>query len=204
MTPQAMRNHWWWRPGWDVGRRFYTWHLTWDGQHDVHRFADGYRRAMSGLPGLDLIPDRWLHLTMQGVGFTDDVPEETATAIAAAARPRLAALHSFGVTLAAPIVDPEAILVPVVPAEPVRRLRQELRLAIAEVLSEVPEPADGFNPHVSIGYSHAEGPAAPYAEAIEAAAIPPAKALVTHADLIVIHRDHQMYEWTTLAEVPLG
>ncbi|MFI0722073.1 2'-5' RNA ligase family protein [Streptomyces sp. NPDC021224] len=204
MTPQAMRNHWWWRPGWDVGRRFYTWHLTWEGQPDVHRFAAGYRRALAGLPGLDLIPDRWLHLTMQGVGFTDDVSEATATAIAAAARSRLAALHSFDVSLAAPIVDPEAILVPVVPAEPIRRLRQELRSAIADVLPEVPEPAGGFNPHVSIGYSSAEGPAEPYAGAIEAAAVPPAKAVVTHADLIVIHRDHQMYEWTTLAEVPLG
>ncbi|WP_324607757.1 2'-5' RNA ligase family protein [Streptomyces sp. NRRL F-5123] len=157
-----------------------------------------------GPSGLDLIPDRWLHLTTQGVGFTNDVSEATATAIAAAARSRLAALHSFDVSLEAPIVDPEAILVPVVPAEPIRRLRQELRSAIADVLPEVPEPAEGFNPHVSIAYSHAEGPAAPYAEAIEAAAVPPAKAVVTHADLIVIHRDHQMYEWTTLAEVPLG
>lgn len=204
MTPETMRNHWWWRPGWDVGRRFYTWHLTWDDQPDVHRFASAYRQALAGLPGLDLIPDRWLHLTMQGVGFVDDISEDTAEAIVTAARPRLAALQPFKVTMSAPIVDPEAILVPVTPAEPVRRLRGELRAAIGDVLPEVPEPADGFVPHVSIGYSNSDGDAAPYAAAIEATDVAPARALVTHADLIVIHRDHQMYEWTTPARIPLG
>lgn len=206
MTPQPehMTNHWWWRRGWSVGKRFYTWHLTFDGQADVHRFADAYRHALAPAEGLDLIPDRWLHLTMQGVGFTDEVSDQTVQAIVAAATRRLAAVHAFGITLHAPIVDPEAILVPVRPAEPVRQLRTEIRAAIGEVLPEVPEPADPFTPHVSIGYSNAEGPAAPFAAAIADAAVEPARALITHADLIRIHRDHQMYEWTTVASVPLG
>ena len=28
---------------------------------------------MAHLPNLDLIPARWLHVTMQGIGFTDDI-----------------------------------------------------------------------------------------------------------------------------------
>jgi hypothetical protein len=49
MTTESndMRNHWWWRPGWDVGRRYYTWHLTFGGQHDVHRLAAEYRAAIA-------------------------------------------------------------------------------------------------------------------------------------------------------------
>jgi len=199
-----MINHWWWRPGWSDGRRFYTWHLTFNDQPDVHRFADAYRRALAPAEGLDLIPDAWLHLTMQGVGFIDDVSEAAAEGIAAAARRRLAILNPFGLSLRAPLVDPEAILVPVEPAEPVRDLRLALRAAIGDVLQDVPEDAGGFTPHVSLGYSNAEGASAPYAAAIAAADIPPAQALITHADLITIHRDHQMYEWTTVAEVPLG
>jgi len=31
------------------------------------------RRGWPGLPGLDLVPARWLHLTTQGVGFTVEV-----------------------------------------------------------------------------------------------------------------------------------
>ncbi|MDT5026262.1 MAG: hypothetical protein QOE61_2688, partial [Micromonosporaceae bacterium] len=30
-----LRDHWYWRPGWSVGRRFYTWHLTFADQPDV-------------------------------------------------------------------------------------------------------------------------------------------------------------------------
>jgi 2'-5' RNA ligase len=199
-----MRNHWWWRPGWSQGRSFYTWHLTFQDQPDVHRFAEAYRHALAPAEGLDLIPDRWLHLTMQGIGFSDEVPDHVVRDIEAAATRRLAALHSFGITLHAPIVDPEAILVPVQPAEPVRALRDEIRAAIGDVLPEVPEAADGFTPHVSIGYSNSEGPAAPFAAAIADAAVDPAKALITDAELIRINRDHQMYEWTTVARVSLG
>ncbi|WP_225850643.1 2'-5' RNA ligase family protein [Streptomyces sp. HPF1205] len=201
---ERMSDHWWWRPGWSVGRRFYTWHLTFDGQSDVHRFADAYRRALAPAGGLDLIPDRWLHLTMQGIGFIDEVPEDVVEEITKAAAQRLAALPAFGVTFHAPVIDPEAILVPVQPAEPVRALRSTIRGAMGDVLADVPEQAEGFLPHVSIGYSNSDGPTAPYAEAIASADVPPAKALITHADLIVIHRDNRMYEWTTLAQVPLG
>ena len=26
-----MTSHWWWRPGWSVGRAVYTWYVTFDG-----------------------------------------------------------------------------------------------------------------------------------------------------------------------------
>ncbi|WSS24620.1 2'-5' RNA ligase family protein [Streptomyces sp. NBC_01190] len=199
-----MRDHWWWRPGWREGRSFYTWHLTFEDQPDVHRFAAQYRRVLGGLPGLDLIPDRWLHLTMQGIGFVGEVDEATVNAVVAAARPRLAALHAPAVTLHAPVVDPEALLVPVQPAEPIVGLRTAIREAIGDVLDEVPETAEGFVPHVSLAYSNAVGPAAPFVGAIADARVDPAKVLITHADLIRINRDHRMYEWTQVAEVSLG
>jgi hypothetical protein len=63
-----MRDHWWWR----VGRHLYTWHVTFEGQTDLHRLVRAYQARLD-LPGLDLVPVAWLHLTMQGVGFTDEV-----------------------------------------------------------------------------------------------------------------------------------
>jgi hypothetical protein len=53
--PETMRNHGWFRPGWSVGRRFHTWHLTFEGQEDVHRLAVEYRSAL-GLLGEVLTP----------------------------------------------------------------------------------------------------------------------------------------------------
>lgn len=199
-----MRDHWWWRPGWSAGRRFYTWHLTFDGQPDVHRFADAYRAVLAPLGGLDLIPDRWLHLTMQGIGFVGEVAEQDALSIAKAAKVRLANVPPFDVVLETPVVDPEAILVPVQPDLPVRAVRDAIRAAIGDVLPEVPERADGFKPHVSVGYSNGTGSTAPFAAALDTADIEHAHARITHAELIIINRDNHMYEWESLAQVPLG
>ncbi|WNI17066.1 2'-5' RNA ligase family protein [Actinacidiphila sp. ITFR-21] len=203
-VPGFMRDHWWWRPGWREGRSFYTWHLTFADQPDVRRFAAEYRRALDGLPGLDLIPDAWLHLTMQGIGFAGETAETTAEEIADAAAFRLAALPAFDITLHAPVVDPEALLVPVHPQGPVTRLRNAIRNAVGDVLAEVPETAEGFVPHVSLAYSNSDRPAAPFAEALAATDIRPANASITHADLIRINRDHRMYEWSEVRSVRLG
>ncbi|MCX4550626.1 MULTISPECIES: 2'-5' RNA ligase family protein [unclassified Streptomyces] len=199
-----MRDHWWWRPGWTVGRRFYTWHLTFDGQGDVHRLAAQYRAALAPIEGVDPIPDEWLHLTMQGVGFVGEVDQADVTAIVGTARERLAAVPAFDVTLSKPVVDPEAILIPAQPDSPVRAVRDAIRASIGEVLPEVPETAEGFTPHVSVGYSNATGPKTPFEETIASADIEPARARITHADLIIIHRDNRMYEWEPVVKVPLG
>ncbi|WP_326811615.1 2'-5' RNA ligase family protein [Streptomyces scopuliridis] len=199
-----MRNHWWWRPGWNVGRRFYTWHLTFGGQKDVHRFAEQYRTALAGAEGLDLVPDQWLHLTMQGIGFIDEVNQADVDAIVEASRARLAAVPAFDITLSAPILDPEAVLVPVQPEQPVRAVRDAIRAAIGDVLPEVPEEAEGFRPHVSVGYSRSEDRADAIGQALDAADVQPAAARIESAELIVIHRDNRMYEWEPYARVELG
>jgi len=36
-SAEQMIDHWWWRPGWSVGRKFYTWHLTFADQPQAHR-----------------------------------------------------------------------------------------------------------------------------------------------------------------------
>ncbi|MEV8600430.1 2'-5' RNA ligase family protein [Streptomyces griseoviridis] len=204
--PESMRTHWWWRPGWREGRRFYTWHLVFDGQDDVHRLAADYRTALAplGPDSFTLIPDQWLHLTMQGVGFVDETDAETVDAIVTAARHRLAGIAAFDVTLGPDaVVDQEAILLPAQPAEPVHAVRDAIRAAIGDVV-EVPEQADGFRPHVSVAYSAAAGPADPVVHALARSTFTSARACITSAELIVLGRDAQMYEWTSYATVPLG
>ncbi|MFG2811997.1 2'-5' RNA ligase family protein [Streptomyces sp. NPDC048410] len=204
-SSDTLRNHWWWRPGWSVGRRFYTWHLTWEGQDDVHRLAAEYRDALAPFAGeLTLIPDRWLHLTMQGIGFVGEVAERDVRAVADAASERLAAVPAFDVRVGPHVLAPEAILLPAHPAGPVTEVREAIRGAIGDVLHDVPEKPTGFRPHVSVAYSASDGPAAPVQEALAAREFTPAQARVTSAELIVIHRDNEMYEWETFASVPLG
>ena len=204
IDPEHLRNHWWWRPGWQVGRRFYTWHLTFHEDSEVHRMMSAYRAILADLDGLDLIPDRWLHLTMQGLGFTDEVSEDDVSAIVEAAQSRLAQQPVFEIALRSMSVTPEAVEAFAEPAEPVREVRNAIRQAIGDVWSTVPEDEDGFTPHVSVAYSSADRSAAPVIHAVQNADIPPASARVRSADLIVLHRDNYMYEWDTFAKVPLG
>ncbi|MFD7282147.1 2'-5' RNA ligase family protein [Streptomyces sp. NPDC059862] len=202
---ETMRNHWWWRPGWSLGRRFYTWHLTFEGQSDVHRLAAQYRTALAPLGGiLTPIPDQWLHLTMQGIGFVGDVKEQDVHAIVDAARPRLAAIPVFDLQIGPEVLDPEAVLLHVHPDAPVRAVRDAIRSAIGDVLDEVPEKAAGFTPHVSVAYSAADGPKEPIAQALAGVDLTPAQARIASAELIVIHRDNQMYEWEPFATAALG
>src|SRR5262245_33980474 len=83
----TVRDHWWWRPGWRLGRRAYTFHITFEdgtveGGPDLHRLTAAYQASLAGMPGLDLVPLQWLHLTMQNVGFTDEVGESDVQAVA--------------------------------------------------------------------------------------------------------------------------
>lgn len=203
MSPENMADHWWWRPGWKPGRRMYTWHITFDDQPSIRDLAALYQTRLSGLPGLDLIPARWLHLTTQGVGFTDEVSDTDVDAIADRARQRLAKVDPVQATLGPATVTPEAILLDVAPLPELRRIRDELRASITDVWG--PDrlmEGDDWTPHVSVAYSNSTAPAAPYLAAVEngdTASVP-----IGHVQLIVLDRDQRMYEWTTRADIPLG
>lgn len=197
-----MADHWWWRPGWQPGRRMYTWHFTFDGQPAVHDLAAAYQARLAALPDLDLIPARWLHLTTQGVGFTDEVSDDEVTALTSASAERLKGFAPQRVTLGPARVTSEAILLDVAPAEGLAGIRRQLREAIGDVLGagRLME-GDGWTPHVSVAYSNGTGPQAPYVAALEDEQT--AETVIGTVELIVLGRDNHLYEWTTRSVVPL-
>jgi len=203
--PGRMRDHWWWRPGWRAGRSMYTWHVTFEDQTELHELVKSYQKALAPLPGLDLIPIRWLHLTMQGIGFTDEVAPQDAADIAEGARERLATCQPVSLSIGSAQVDPEAILLHVSPSGALNPVRDGVRAAIADVRggSRVPE-TEYWAPHISIAYSNSDGPAAPYAEALSTATSAPVDLTVSAVSLIQLSRDTHLYQWTTKAEVPLS
>lgn len=200
-TPRTA-DHWWWRPGWAHGRSFYTWHVTFTDQLQVHRLAQDYRDALAPVPGLDLVPDRWLHLTMQGLGFTDEVTVADVDAIVSEAQARLAGIGAFTVELDRPSFTPEAIRWD--PPGPIDAVRDAVREAIAAVWPDVPEPADGFQAHITIAYANCDGPADAALEAIASVPSRPTEAAIANVELIVLNRDQHMYQWEPYATVPLA
>lgn len=201
-----LRNHWYWRPGHRPGRPFTTWHLTFDNQHDLHRLVTDYQNALRDVPGLDLVSIPWLHITMQGIGFTDEVPDADRDAIIDATRRRLATIPAPTLTFHHVTLRPEAIALYPHPAEPVHRIRSEIREAIADVwgTSRVPESATGYEPHLSIAYVNKNTDPSRAIEAISALTANLTRLVLTSASCIALQGVNHAYHWDTHATAHLA
>ena len=203
----GIRNHWWWRPGMRPGRRVDTFHVTSDGLASARALAASARQRLAGLPGLDLVPDEWLHLTMQDVGFSDEVTGTDRETIIAAATTSLAVLPPVTVTIGRPVLAREGILCWVTPVGALDPVRDAVRAAVSEVRGpdRVPNSAEWarWSPHVSLAYANADGPAEPFRAALDSCT-DVATVTVRAVGLIRLGRDRQMYEWEPIARLPLG
>jgi 2'-5' RNA ligase len=190
-------DHWWWRPGWQVGTRFYAWHITVNDLPGLRDLVRTYQQALAEFPTLDLIPAQWMHITVQGVGHTRDVPDAERDAIMDAVGARLAEIPAPTLIFHRPVLHREAVVIPPTDPEPLRAIRTAIRAGIGDALGSdrVPDAPDGFRPHVSAAYVNApEDPIAVRA-ALDACSANAVQVTITHASLIEMHRDHRMYEW---------
>jgi 2'-5' RNA ligase len=205
LQTDRMRDHWWWRPGWQEGCRQYAWHLTFDGQAALHELVERFQAVLASLPGLDPVPPRWLHLTMQGVGFTHQVPEDQVEAIVQAARRLLVRLPRLQLAFGPAVVRAEAVELHPEPAKDVVLVRATIRAAMAAAWDEdVPERPDGFEPHLAVAYSNGDAPVEPVLAALGTVKVEPITVTVGAASLVVLRREGHLYCWRTFATVPFG
>ncbi|MEV0807338.1 2'-5' RNA ligase family protein [Micromonospora sp. NPDC050200] len=206
---ERMRDHWWWRPGWQPGQHFYACHFSMSRHAELVRLVESYQASLAEFRTLDLIPAVWLHLTMQGIGFVDEVTDVELSELRDLVQRRLGALTPPTVTFHRPVVRPEAVYLPADPSEPIRSLRDVVRHAVAEVLGDdrVEQPARPpveYRPHVSLAYSNAEQDAEPIAKALSEIHAEPVSLTLDHVDLLTFHRDRRMYEWTRAIPLSIG
>jgi 2'-5' RNA ligase len=183
----------------------YTWHITFGDVPPVQRLAAAARERLAGLPGLDLVPGPWLHLTTQDIGFTDEVSDADLAAVTDAARVRLA-----GVPRPAVLIGPARLLGEGVGCDAVSAaaaltsVRDAARAAARDVLGADRVPGEErWWPHVSLAYANAAGPSTPF-EAALAGFTDIAVVTVPAIQLIRLGRDRHVYEWETCATVPFG
>lgn len=207
-----VHDHWWPRPGWRPGRLFYTWHLTFDGAHELHRLVQAYQRRLVILPGLNLVPPTWLHMTVQGLGFEDETPTELVDQVIDAVSERLRDVPPVDLTFDRPVVLSEAIALPPGPTGAVHTVHSAICHGIADVVGPQkvhsgPEQAHGFRPHVSLAYFNTDGPSEPYVSALRNTYATPAHVRVADVSLIVLDRvldPDWLYRWTIRATAALG
>ena len=208
-VPASVRNHWWWRPGWTTGRHYYACHLTLDDQPQLRQLVARYQQAIENSPGLDLIPPEWLHITMQGIGFTDEIGITELRRLTDALTQELSKIDPPTVNFRSLTVHPEAIYLKAHPADALYPLRARMYRAVVDAIGfnssagNMPGPREFF-PHVSIAYVSADGETQPIAKALQTAATTLVTATFRKASLLEFHRDHRMYEWTGARLIGIG
>lgn len=168
-----------------------------------------YQDALAPLGNLDLIPPRWLHLTMQGIGFVDEISPDELTSVTRRIADRLRDVPVPVVTFDRPTVGQDAVYLRAHPAQPIYNLRLATYQAIASALGlgqfhEALPTRDQYTPHVSAAYVNSDGPAQPIFDALSPVQAPSVTATFRTASILTFHRDHQMYEWTSATAVPIG
>ena len=209
---EHVRSHWWPRPGWFPGRRMYAWHLTFEHATALHRLAAAYHERLAASEGLNLVPRRWLHLTVQDVGYVDETPDALVDSVVEATAARLRQLRPFDVMFGEPLVVEESIVIVPTPAEPVRAVGDAIRRGIADAAGggaarPGPDQGHGFWPHVSIAYVNRAGAARPYVAELATVDAEPATVRLAEATLIVQDRvlaPGWVYRWTVRATAPFG
>ncbi|GAA3673410.1 hypothetical protein GCM10022224_042050 [Nonomuraea antimicrobica] len=205
-----VRSHWWPRQGWRPGRLVYTWHLTFERAPELHQLAKRYQAALATIDGHNPIPARWLHLTMQSVGWADEVSEEQLDQVIKAVGVRLGQLAPIELTFHRPAVVGEAVVLAPTPTEPLHQIWGDIRNGIAEVTGNAPtaaERAKGFRPHVSLTYFNTPGPAKPYVDALNTVEADSTSVNVDEVALIVQNRvldPEWVYRWNIRTTVPIG
>lgn len=203
----VMSDHWWLRPGWTPTTEYVTVHVTFDGVTSLHGFVRDYHAALWGLRGIDLVPERWLHLTMQGIAFAEEIAPATVAEIGEVARDLLAGVPSVDAVVGRPQVHRGGVICDVTPTTRLAAIRGQVRRAIGIVLgpNRVPGDEGSFWPHVSLAYAAGDVPAAGVIDAL--ASVGPVvepHVRIRSVDIIRLRRDGHCYVWTPLVRVPLG
>lgn len=201
--PTTMASHWWQRPGRLPGRELYHWHMLFHDQPKVHELAAMAQERLAGLPGLDMVPRRWLHLTTLIVGFADEIPGDRIDAMTADARRRLAAIAPIPVTLGRVLYHPQAVALALEPLGALDPVLDAVRAATRAAGHEGVTDTDPWIPHISVAYSHASGPAAPVIEAL-GRWLPKTEITVRSISLVAQTQVGRSWQWRQTADFQLS
>jgi 2'-5' RNA ligase len=165
--------------------------------------AHAGQARLAGLPGLDLVPQEWLHITTLIAGFSDEIAADQVDAMADHARRLLARTPPVKITLGRVLYHPRAIMLDAGPPdtlEPVlRAVQAATRAATGHDGSLYSEP---WTPHITLAYSNTVRPAAPVIEALGREL--PRREITVSSISLVSQAPEQLWTWHPVAQVPFG
>jgi 2'-5' RNA ligase len=150
---ERLANHWYWRPGHRPGRNYLTWYFVFDDQA-LRDHVAYHQQALADLDYLDPVPPDGIHMTVQGVGFPDEVNLDAAERIGERASALASDIPPFTLTVGPVASYPGGTFLRAAPSSPVAEVRERLREAIAAELGPGHVPAEPvrIKPHISVSY----------------------------------------------------
>lgn len=203
-TPGRMIDHWWWRPGVRPGRRVYVWHVLFDDRPAVRALVGDCRRRVAAIPWLEAVPEPWLHMTTQVVGFADEIGDDEVHDMLGEARTRLRPVGPVDVEFGVPLFHDEGLALGTRPRDGLDAMREGIRRSVAAtVRAHRLADRSAWTPHVSVAYCNADAPAEPV---VTAMLRPPAPVALRIAAVHLVSQERigHAYVWDRVAAVELG
>lgn len=209
IVPEILSNHWYEIPDWPPGRELWSFYVTLAGQTDLHATVGHYQNILGALPQLDMVPASSLHITIQGTRFVDEADPGEVIQVAEILERRLSTFEFPTLSTLSPTTDTDAIFLPVVPRNPFLELRNEIIRTVTAELGEehlyrLPEPKNGFDPHISIAYANSELDSREVFDLLRHTASARTEFHVHDLSLIKLKREQRRWLWTDERPIRLG
>jgi 2'-5' RNA ligase len=203
-TVDQLLDHWTsYRPEWTGGRERLLWYLTFEERPEVGARAAEAEEAL-GACALDVVPTRWLHLTLADVGFADTVDPVAFRAMGAEVRQALADRPQVQLELGPVALMVDAVVLVAQPPREVAELREVVRAAGEEHGLPLADLNDGFWPHVTLGYVNRATDQRRLLDFVERAEPAPVEVTCDRLRQVQVVRGGGHYRWRAVADVPLG
>jgi 2'-5' RNA ligase len=182
------------------------WYLTFENQPELTERAKRAQACLRGVETVDLVPLLWLHLTLDDVGFVDEISPAQVDDVVESARADTADWKVPWITLGPVTTMEDAIVLRAAPEDELKAWRDRLRATTSRVLhagAVAAHPYD-FPPHVTLAYSN---DACDRRTVMEPLAALPADQFVIappQVTLAAVTRRDRHYQWTVRASLALG
>ncbi|HEX4813439.1 MAG TPA: 2'-5' RNA ligase family protein [Nonomuraea sp.] len=204
--PTRMANRWERRQAFMLppGQGQLFWHVLLGDDAEAQGIVRDAHERLAGLAGLDLVPLRFLHLTLFIAGRSHEIADEQVNVMAEEAAGQLARVGPIMVTLGRVFYHPEAIVLEARPAERLRPLLEAAKFATRAATGRDGVLAHEVGiPHVTVAYSNADGPAAPIIDAL-GTQLPEREVIIRSIHIVNQDGPETLWNWRPLAEVRLG
>ena len=205
----VLRNHWVPRPGWSPGRSLLACYLALDTYPQVTEHLVRHQDMLGDLAQIDLVPVPWMHVTVQGIAFLDELPADSMSELADALREPLALLEAPRVRLGLPEPGGEGMFFPLTPRGRLSEMRDQIRETAMKVLElpllyGLPGQDQDFCPHASFAYANSDMAVQEVMSRLADVTRPPVEIAVTSVSVIALRQSDRRWWWGDRRDVPVG